>query len=74
MLKKIKNRYSDEQLDLLKACTLLDVQYKSDPFVSDGWPYLMQEVREVCEQEKSQHQVSDFYRSSNNVHAFRNFI
>ena len=57
MLTKIKTRYTNHQIKFLKACSLLDVRYKSEHCVSDGWPYLMQQVRDVCEQEDGQNEV-----------------
>ena len=56
MLNKMKTRYSTKQEQFLKACTLLDVQYKSETYVTDGWDYLKTEVRKICESEYSQHQ------------------
>ena len=56
MLNKMKTRYSTKQEQFLKACTLLDVRYKSETYVTDGWDYLKTEVRKICESEYSQHQ------------------
>ena len=56
MLKKIKTRYSPEQEQFLKACTLLDMRYKSETYVTDGWEYLKSEIHKISESENSQHQ------------------
>ena len=60
MLNKMKTRYSAKQKQFLKACTLLDVRYKSETYVTDGWDYLKSEVRKICESENSQHDVFEF--------------
>ena len=52
MLEKLENRYSDEQIKILKICTLLDVRHKNDDYVKDNYDELSTQVKELDTQQK----------------------
>ena len=45
MLEKLENRYSDDQIKILKICTLLDVRHKNDEYVIDNYDELSNQVK-----------------------------
>ena len=58
MLEKLQDRYSNEQIQILKICTLLDVRSKNDTYVKDYYDELITQVKDLVTQQKQQSQVS----------------
>ena len=44
MLAKLDNRYSDEQMQILNICTLLDVRFKNDEYVTHKYDLLFDQT------------------------------
>ena len=49
MLAKMETRYNPEQIKILTTCSLLDVRYKSSPYLVHGFKQFMKDAKEICE-------------------------
>ena len=59
MLEKLENRYSSEQMQVLKICTLLDVRFKNDEYVINDYDLLTDQVKKLdAEQKQHESQIS----------------
>ena len=47
MLAKMETRYNSEQIKILTTCSLLDVRYKSSPYLVHGFPQFMKDVQKI---------------------------
>ena len=59
MLEKLESRYSDEQIKIIKICTLLDVRHKNDSYVRNDYEELYHYLGQLVtpeQQQQSQHE------------------
>ena len=73
MLAKMDTRYNSEQIKILKTCSMLDVRYKSSPYLVDGLDQFMKDVKEICEDDQeSQYKIPP--REGQDLHSISSIL
>ena len=60
MLAKLDNRYSDEQMQILNICTLLDVRFKNDEYVTHKYDLLFDQLKKLEAEQKQYENQKEF--------------